>query len=369
MSLSSHSTVNRNRAAVFLPAWPVSREALSLSMFHLTHLLRAGVGLDDALQEVQLLEQGSRLRALWFRVASRVRSGECLSEALRASPEVADDVLVAIIQAGESSGELAIACASCSELLDWNATTRSRMVTALIYPVFALLVLSAVVVFLFVSVVPSLTGFLEASRTELQWHTQALLLLSSWLGTVWLPVVAACFIAAFGICLLRRVLTSFRRSSDRFLLSLPVIGLLITELSLSRYAGICGRLYRSGVDLDQSLHISVAVLRNTALQQSFSRMQKSVVTGSSLAEAVQRVPGLPATFRRLLAAGESTGALGQALAQAADQHQRHAQHQLDRIERLAGPVTLLVVGVNLLWIIISVLGPVYESAIDAVLLS
>ena len=88
-----------------------------------------------------------------------------------------------------------------------------------------------------------------------------------------------------------------------------------------------------------------------------------------MSEALKTVHRLPTSFHRLLAAGESAGALGQAFSQAGDQHQRHATLQLDRLERMAGPLTLTIVGLNLLWIIVSVLGPVYESAIDAVLLS
>ena len=369
MRMSMREVEAAGRDVPFTMRWPVSKEALSLSLFHLTHLLQAGVGLDDALHEVQLMEQGRRMRTLWQEIAQQVSAGEALSAAISAWPAAFDPVIIALIKAGEVNGELEHACASCCEVLDWNTAARSRMLTALLYPLFAMLVLSAVLVFLFVSVVPSLEGFLSGTNSVLAWHTRGLLRLSDWLTRAYLPVTVALLLLTLLIAGLRQSSASFRLLTDRCLLRLPLVGKLLVELSLSRYAGICGRLYRSGVELNHSLLISEAVLGNTALRQSFSGLRTSLVAGSTLSEAMNRISIVPASFRRILSAGESAGALGQALSQAGDQHQRHAKLMLDRIERLAGPLTLSVVGINLLWVIISVLGPVYESAIDSVLLS
>jgi type IV pilus assembly protein PilC len=152
-------------------------------------------------------------------------------------------------------------------------------------------------------------------------------------------------------------------------LSLPVFGLLISELSLSRYAIVGGRLYRSGIELEQSLSLSETLVGNTALRQALGRARALMVAGASLGDALSGLTVIPGSFRRLLAAGESAGALGQALLQAGEQRQQHAQHLVDRIERLVGPVMLLLVGANLMWIVVSVLGPVYNSAINAVMQS
>lgn len=349
--------------------WPVSSEALSLSFFHLTHLTKAGVGLDDALHEVQMLEPGGRLRRLWRHVAEGVRSGESLSMSMSLCPAAFDEVIIALIRAGEINGELENACASCCEVLDWNTNARSRLVSALLYPIFALLVLTAVVIFLFVAVVPSLEGFLNATQSDMAWHTRGLLLVSDYLGRFHIPLATGMAVIIVSVLVLRRLLHSVRLATDSCLLRLPLIGKLLLEISLSRYAGICGRLYRSGIDLNQSLLISESVIGNVALKRSFRHIRSSLIAGSSLSEALKTVHRLPTSFHRLLAAGESAGALGQAFSQAGDQHQRHATLQLDRLERMAGPLTLTIVGLNLLWIIVSVLGPVYESAIDAVLLS
>lgn len=346
-----------------------SQDAIGLSLFHLHHLLAAGVGLGEALGELRELETNRRMRQVWCDVAVRVKAGQSLSEALASWPRVYSTLIVALIRAGEVNGQLAMACESGRELLEWNCRMRSRMITVLIYPLFALLVLLAVVAFLFISVVPSLETFLSAQDAGLAWHTRSLLMLSSWMEQLYLPVIACLMIVACSVVVFRRSSAAFLLASDRCLLRLPLVGLLICELSLSRYSMVCGRLYRSGIELEQSLVISEALVGNTVLRQGLARARALMVAGASLGDALSEITVIPGSFRRLLAAGESAGALGQALLQAGEQRQCHAQHLIERVERLVGPATLLVIGANLMWIVVSVLGPVYDSAINAVLQS
>lgn len=346
-----------------------SQDAVCLSLFHLHHLLAAGVGLGEALGELCALETSRRMRQVWRDVAARVEAGQSLSESMASWPRVFSALVVALIRAGEVNGQLAIACESGRELLEWNRIMRARMVTVLIYPIFATLVLMAVIAFLFISVVPSLESFLKAGEVGLAWHTRGLLMVSDWMGRLYLPLIGCLMLVFFSVITLRRCSAAFTLASDHCLLHLPVVGLLICELSLSRYSMVCGRLYRSGIELEQSLAISEALVGNTMLRQGLARARALMVAGTSLGDALSVATVIPGSFRRLLAAGESAGALGQALLQAGEQRQRHAQHLVERIERLVGPVALLVIGANLMWIVVSVLGPVYDSAINAVMQS
>lgn len=346
-----------------------SQAAVGLSLFHLRYLLRAGVGLDEALGEIHTLESRNGMRRVWSDLANRVQSGEKLSESMCAWPGVFNGVLVALIRSGEASGDMPTACDSCHDLLEWQVATQARLLTVLVYPLFALLVLAAVLIFLFTSVVPSMKGFLAASESGTAWHTNVLLAISDWMAVAALPLIACLMVLALALLALYRQGGLFRQLADRYLLSVPLFGSLLVELALSRYASTCSRLYGSGIELDQAMTHSEQLVGNRALRQQLVAIRQRVLAGSSLGAALACAKGMPGSFSRLLAAGESTGALGQALRQAGEQHHRHAQYQLDRVERLTGPVVLLLVGAILMWIVVSVFGPVYESAIDAVLQS
>lgn len=346
-----------------------THSAIAASLFQLTHLLGAGVGLDEALAEVLALERHRQLRKVWLDVTSRIRNGQCLSDALQEWLGIFPPMVVALIRAGEANGELAAACDSARDLLEWQRTTRSRLVTALVYPAFAMLVLTGVVVFLFITVVPSLEQFLTGNDALLTWHTQALLCTSDWLAIYFLPLLGGCCVMLMALWWARRVSERVLLRSDRLMLSLPLVGALICELAVSRYAMVSGRLYRSGIELERALATGEALVGNRALRKMLEQARHTLVAGATLGDSFAELHVVPGTFRRLLAAGESAGAVGQALQRASEQHQHSATQLIDRSERMIGPVVLVLIGSSLLWIVLSVLGPVYDTAIAVVISS
>lgn len=346
-----------------------SAAALPLSLFHLSHLLRAGVSLSDALLDVISEEPRRQMSRVWADIRSRVEEGKTLSDALQAWPRVFAPVVVAMVRAGEASGHLAESCETVQQLLLWQSAVKARLITVLIYPCFALIVMLLAIGFLFVTVVPSMQIFLGNAQSPLAWHTSALLYFSRWLGAYLVPIVCVLLLVLVAIAILRFLLPVVRFSCDRIQLQLPVVGRLVAELALSRYAKTCSRLYGSGVSLEESLRVSESVVENTVLCLELSRIRHMMLAGVGLGQSIQSAQFVPNSFKRLLAVGESSAVLEHAMLQASEHLQRNAEHSIDRIERLIGPVLLLVIGVNLLWIVTSVLAPVYDAAITAVMSS
>ncbi len=343
--------------------------SLSVSLFHLTHLLQAGVGLDDALVSVSELESGYRMRRIWDDVSSRVNGGQPLSDAFAAWPIVFSSTVVTLVRAGEANGQLANACQQAMELMQWQSALKSRMATVLAYPMFALLVLGGVTGFLFVSVVPSMESFLVSSQTPLAWHSRWLIALSAWLSIYLLPTSAIVMSVCLLVVLIARLSDNCQRFWHHLQLKLPLLGPILTALSLSRYANVSARLYTSGVQLDQSLALAEGVITNSALRNQLEQVRLSMVSGTSLSRSLTPAGLVPVAFKKILTAGESSGALDQALRRASIQQQQQADMSIRRAEALTGPTLLLIIGSMLLWMVISILGPVYQSAIDVVVLS
>lgn len=346
-----------------------SSAALPISLFHLAHLLQAGVSLSDALSDVISQEPKRRMSRVWSDIRARVEEGNSLSDAISAWPRVFDPVVIAMVRAGEASGHLAESCEMVQQLIQWQTAVKARLITVLVYPVFALTVMLGAIGFLFMSVVPSMRIFLTGNQDAIAWHTSALLKYSDWLSVYLVPVGCALLLTILVIATLRLFLPIIRFSCDRLLLQIPVLGRLIAELSLSRYAKTCSRLYASGVTLEDSLQISEGVVENTVLRLELSRIRHMMLAGIGLGQSAQSARFLPTNFKRLLAAGESSAVLEHAFLQASEHLQLSADRSIDRVENLIGPVMLLITGVNLLWIVISVLAPVYDSAITAVMSS
>jgi len=351
------------------PRLAVAKSALSVSLFHLNHLLQAGVGTAAALHELSVLETSYSMQRVWKAIARKVEGGYTVSDAMRDWPRVFDAIQIALIQAGESRGELAQACHSCMRLLQWQASVKARFTTVLLYPVFALILLVGVVGFLMVAIVPTMGRFLGANSVEITWHTKGLLFASQVLSEHGLLIIFAIIVIALLIGSCRFFNENFELFTDRYLLQLPLIGRVIKDVSLSRYGHTCAQLYGSGIALGDAMLISEGVVENRALRQALSRARGRIQEGASLTQALDAVPHIPGVFKRLLSAGESAGALQSALKQASRQQQLNTDYTLQRAEKLIGPSMLMIVGLVVLWIVVSLLGPVYQSAIDTVLAS
>lgn len=343
---------------------PVS---LPLCFFHLAHLLEAGVSIGDSLADVELQESRTRLGYVWKDVRMQIEQGKKFSDAMSIWPGVFEPLVISLIRAGEANGSLAAACDDVQALLLWQRGVKSRITTVLVYPCFALLIMLAAIAFLFVSVVPAMQVFLVDTQDSIAWHTAAILYLSAWLSEFLLPILCILALVAFVVLALRAYLPPVRMSCDRLQLQIPLIGCLLTELSLSRYAKICGRLYRSGLSLDEALEVSEGVVGNRTLRSELRGVRQRVLSGTSLGMSVQAARFVPSTFKKLLVAGESTATLEQAFVQASNHLLRSSEHKIDRMEKLIGPLLLMIVGLNLLWIVVSIMAPVYDAAIATVI--
>jgi len=343
--------------------------ALSLLTFHLAHLLQAGVPLLSALDELAVLESRTSMRAALRDIRERVDCGEPLSDALQAWPDLFDAQYVAVVAAGEASGQLALCLVSLEKSLRWQDGVAQRLKTLLIYPAFAALLLVGVVCFLFGFVVPSLVEFLSFNGRALPWHTEMLINLSHHLQR-WGVQLAMGIAACAGLIVLWVQQTSSGRYwRDRFLLSCKPGGQLLADLWLARYAQSTALLYRNGVDLIEALTISGRIVGNLALRAELSQAHQRVLEGSAFANALSDVRWAPSTLVRLVAAGESAGTLAQALSQAGEQLHMRAGYSVDRIERLVSPILLSVIGGLLLWVVVSVVLPVYDAVMDVGALS
>ena len=334
---------------------------LAVAVFHLRHLLLAGVPPADALNAVAELEPRGARRTLWREIAARVTAGASLSRALAAHPADIDATALALVSAGEASGRLGATLAELEAYLRRRHELAARLRTATLYPAFATLLLVVVIGYLLGYVVPSLAGFLVRDGTTLPWHGRLLLVVADTIGRRWpillgavgLPIAALALAAAFG----ERV----PRVSGARLPRLPIVGGPITSFRAARWARTVALLHGGGVPLPDALQVAEGTLGNRALERELGAARAAVLGGRTLGEALARCRHLPAPLARIVAAGESAGALDTALERGAAQLELAADHAVARLEALLGPALLCASGALLLWIALSVLAPLYDG--------
>jgi len=339
--------------------------SLALPIFHLRHLLAAGVPLADALDDVAALEPRGRRRALWRETASRVASGTSLSGALAVHPGDIDATTLALVRAGEASGRLTELLAELETHLRWRDELGARLRTATLYPAFATLLLVGVVGFLLGHVVPGLADFLDDGGARLEWHGALLLRLSAFVGGHGASFVALLALPCALFVFAPRLGGRAHELRDALVLRAGGIGRLVAALRTARWARTASLLYGSGLALDEALGIAEGTLDDRALATELAGARAALLGGRGLGAALGDCASVPPTLARLIAAGESAGALESALHHGAAQLQLSSRHAIARLEALLGPALLCVTGALLLWIVVSVLAPLYAGVTDA----
>ncbi|MDR2637155.1 MAG: type II secretion system F family protein [Zoogloeaceae bacterium] len=327
--------------------------------FQLKELLMAGVALQDALTDL-CQAQDSRLQAVIAALIDDITAGRTLSQAMQAQERHFPPVFVCLIRAGETAGKLPEAVESLLAELSWEDELADKTRRVLIYPAFVAAVILAATLFLLFDLVPQLQAFLINMGEELPWQTRALFGLSRLLreyGIFLLPVGAALL---FSLFLLSACLPGLRLYLDALVFRLPMFGPLWQKISLSRFAGAFALLYASGITVMEAMEITRGISANRALQKALMRAETRIHAGSSLHQAFAESALFPPFVIRMLRVGETTGALDRSLANVRHFYNRDVEAATLRAERLVEPVLTLVLGLLLGWIMLAVIGPIYE---------
>jgi len=327
-------------------------------------LLLAGLPLLQVLQALIDLETRRPVRRALSDVYCKIDRGESLSSAMATYPGLFGSDYIASIKAGENSGKLA----KCLELqaanLQWQSNLTQRFTTVLTYPLFALVSLVVVFLFVLLYLVPAMLPLLSMSTSPMPASTQLLVSCSKFVR----HSGAGLFVFTASV-LTSMVLVYFCDTPIKHRLQLLMArtryGQIISAFSMARYARSASLLYESGVDITDAMRISLNMVANSALKKQLADAHAQVLNGISIGAAMQAQQALPKLFVRMVIAGERAGVLGVALRQCAEQMQSNASYSLDRIERLIGPVMLCLLGALMLWVVIAVLGPIYDAVDQA----
>ncbi len=341
----------------------VPRRELISFCIHLETTLTARVQLLDALSDLAESTTHERFRGVVSVVFDRVRSGATLSVAMRDHPDVFDGVFVGLVEAGERSGHLDEVFARLAQNLKWQDEIFAKTRKALTYPAFTLAVLIGATLFILLYLVPQLSEFIRSASEDggLPLQTEILLGLSLAVQNYWyLLPVPALGIAAAWFAVSRLGSEDLKRKIDAWRLKIPVVGPILARLAIARFAGLFGMLYAAGVPVMSSLETAQGAIGNRALAEASQRARGRISQGSTMSDAFAEVALFPQLLLRMIRIGESTGEVDKAMRNVTYFYEREIQESIERIEALTEPVLTLMLGLLLGWLMLAVLGPLYD---------
>lgn len=339
----------------------VRRRDLINFCFHLEQLAAAGIPLIEGLQDFRDSVDNARLRQVATLLIDSIEGGKNLSQALAEHPEVFDEIFVSLVRAGEYAGKLPEVLANLVTQLRWEDEIAAQTRKLLMYPLFVGGLVAMVTLFLMVFVVPQVAGFVRNLGHELPLQTRALLAISELcVNYGWIIAVAAGGLA-FAIRAAVRRDARLSEMIDRWTITLPLVGPIVRKIGLSRFAASLALMYASGILVLDALRYAEATLGNRALQSALRSAAQRVAEGSTLAGAFAESELLPPLVVRMLRIGEQTGAIDRALQNVSYFYNREVREAIAAFQALAEPVLTVALGAVLGWVMLAVLGPVYDT--------
>jgi len=339
----------------------VSRQDLINFCFHLEQLSSAGVPLVEGLMDLRESMDNPRFREVVSGLIEAIEGGRSLSQALAEYPEVFGKVFVSLVRSGEQTGKLSDVLKSLTESLKWEDELASQTKKLLMYPAFVGSIVVLVTFFLMIYLVPQMTGFIRNMGQDIPLQTRILIEVSNFFVTFWWAVLAAPFAIWYGLKLAARSYPAVEYTIDRYKISLPLVGPILRKIILSRFASSFAMMYASGITVLDAIRSSEEIVGNKPLENALRTAGQQIAEGKNLTAAFQEAALFPPLVIRMLKIGENTGGLDTALLNVSYFYNREVKEGIGKLQAMIEPALTLVLGLILGWVMLAVLGPVYDT--------
>lgn len=342
----------------------VSRQDLINFCFYMEHLTRAGVPLMEGLSDLRDSLPQARFREVVSSLYESIQGGERLSEAMAHFPDTFDQVFISLVNAGEEGGKLNLVFKHLTDTLKWQDEVIAKTKKLLIYPAFMGTVILGVLMFLMIYLVPELIKFITSVNAELPLHTRILIFTSNIFVAHWKIIVALPFILVIVFKMVIRTNLRARFVVDRLKLRVWVIGPILEKIILARFATFFALLYGAGITVLNSLSICKTMSGNLVIEAALQRVRDNIADGISITESFERTGLFPPLILRMVKVGETTGELDTALLNVSYFYDREVKDAIDKMQSLVEPAMTVILGLLLGWVVLSVLGPIYDVIVD-----
>ncbi|MBI3804492.1 MAG: type II secretion system F family protein [Nitrospirae bacterium] len=346
-----------------LPTFPRKLSPRDFLVFNqeLMVLLKAGLPIMKVLDI--LIERGSQpgfVEALKG-VQRDIRGGSSMADAMSKHPAYFSELYVSSLRAGEKSGNLVEVIGRFMDYQKKILEVRKKVVSALAYPSFLLVIGFGVLGFLLIYVMPSFSEIYEGSKTELPLFTRFLLTFVQFIKGNGLFLLIGLLAAGF---LLWRVVRSRwgRTQADRLALYVPFVSPILRRHHLIRITRTLSTILKSGIPLVEALEMVGAAMTNWVVRLQINRAREAVKGGIAISAALSEIGLFPKISTEMIAVGESTGSLEEMLSEVANFHEEELDLYLARVTTWVEPVLLLTIGSLVAMILIAMYLPIFHLA-------
>ncbi|MFA5498120.1 MAG: type II secretion system F family protein [Candidatus Cloacimonadia bacterium] len=336
----------------------ISLKSLVFFTRQLATMFSAGLTLEKAISNLEKEEKNRRLKKILKKISDDIKKGFSLSEAMEQHPGVFNNLYIALVQSGEVSGTLHRVLDNLSDYLEKVEDTRRKVWSAMAYPIFIVIFLGFVVWGLFYYIIPMFSEVYGRFGADLPAPTMAAIAVSDFIrGNIFFSLVALIAIA-FGVFLIY-LTDRGRYFFNSLVLKIPVVGGLVSNSIVSKFARTFSILMAAGVPIMDTMELSENVVQNAVFEAAIRKARVMVKEGYSVVGSFRRTGVFPSTLLQLIATGEETGDMDKLLGKAAEFYEKLVDSVIDRLTSLIEPVLIVLMASIVGTIIVVIYLPIF----------
>jgi len=337
----------------------VSIDELIMFCRQMYALSRSGIPLMRAINGLADATRSPRLGEVLEDVARTLTQGSPLSTAFRAHPKVFNDLFIAMVRMGESTGRIDTAFKQLVSHLELEKDTRKRIASATRYPIIVVSAIAMALVVINFMVIPAFAGVFAKLGADLPIPTRILMTSSNIMISTWPYLLGLIILSYFGFKRWKKTPQGVL-SWDRLILRFPLMGGIYERIALGRFARPFAMMLDAGVPLLQALSVASKTVGNRYIGKGIEGMMSGIERGESLQITASASGLFNPLILQMIAVGEETGNVGDLLVDIADFYDQEVEYDLKRLAEAIEPILLLFMGVMVLVLALGVFLPMWD---------
>lgn len=325
----------------------------------LSTMLSAGIPMLESLEILAEQAESPGFRFCLNKVVDDIRSGGDFSKSLEPHKAVFSDIYVAMIRAGEVSGQLDVILTRLAEYLEASAHLKQEIKSAMTYPVVSLFLVTGIAGFLMIGIVPSFKPVFDSLEVQLPGLTTFIMDIAFFMRDYWYVMGGAMIGAFFAFKVWKKTPKGAYRW-DKFMLKAPVFGPLFKKVALSRFARTFSTLVKSGVPILGAMEIVSQTAGNKVISEVVDAARNNVKQGETLSEPLSKSTVFPPMVTKMIGIGERSGALDALLEKIADFYDQQVEAEVKGLTSLIEPIMIALMGLIVGGIVLAVFLPIFK---------
>ncbi|MEO8002391.1 MAG: type II secretion system F family protein [Arenimonas sp.] len=325
-------------------------------------MMQSGVPMVQSFEIIAGGQKNPRLKDLLMGVKAEIEGGSSLSEALAKNPLYFDDLYVNLVKAGEGAGVLDVVLNTIANYKENIETLKGKIKKALFYPAMVIAVAVLVSAVLLIFVVPSFRNVFKSFGADLPAFTLFILACSDFVIAYWWLIILAAGGAFFAFFAAKKRSKAFAHFLDRMILKIPVIGQVMHNSAIARFARTLAVTFKAGVPLVEALETVSGACGNIVYEAAVIRIRDDVAVGYQVNMAMKQVNLFPNMVVQMTAIGEEAGALDTMLYKVAEFYEQEVNNAVDTLSTLIEPMVMIVIGGIVGSMVIGMYLPIFKLA-------